>query len=190
MNRLSHADAVAICDARSMFEEHRWRLLGEAVDATPADGAIEEYGTHQGGVLGYLSLRFPDRTVFGFDRVEGCTKPSPQDGDTHIQEGSMGSDEPAVRGWLASIGAENASLCYLDLSVLTDAESGPVALAVVDTNLYQPTINALRMLSRSLVPGGIVLIDDVDYPGVKAALEECGMPWRQNGYMAVIRRDW
>jgi hypothetical protein len=52
-----------------------------------------------------------------------------------------------------------------------------IALMHIDTDLYQPTKDALHLLFDRLSPGAIVIVDDygnVSCPGVTAAVDEYG----------------
>lgn len=173
---------------RSMFTPQRWALLEDALRVLP-DGMLMEIGAHRCGIAGYLAQRYPQRHVWAFDRFErGLSELGPHDMQTSASyhEGVQGSSYEDARYWATPW--SNLILIPGDVRQTLPAGDGqPVALAIVDLNLYEPTKAAFAWLSERLAPGGVVLIDDPDFPGVKAALAEWGRPFEVRQGMAVAR---
>ena len=48
-----------------------------------------------------------------------------------------------------------------DCSTLDYSKFSPIKLAFLDVDLYLPTLNALPAIYENLVPGGVILVDDV-----------------------------
>lgn len=191
MNALSHEQALALCQDRSMFNKERWNLLCKVVEEPLPPGQVHEFGVARGGVTGYLALRLPNRTIQSYCRFDkGCTAPHEKDGACHLVEGSLADvSRDDVYRWLVEIHAHmKVHLLQTDVRKLNNIPCR-IALAVIDVNLYEPTLSALQYVLPNLQPGGVLLVDDVEYPGVTAALNECGWPWARDGYMAVLRRQ-
>lgn len=191
MIRITHEQALELCRDRSMFNDERWDLLRRTIAQGLPPGFVMEFGVAQGGVTGYLALQMPYRHIEGYCRFEkGATAPVEKDGESHLQEGSMGgTTREQVFNWLTSIHVHQmVHLIQKDLRDLSMFSPPRIALAVIDVNLYEPTKECLRFTLAGLQPGGVILVDDVDYPGVARALDECGSPWQRDGYMAVLRK--
>ena len=187
---------LASCKARSMFDVSRWDELDKALAVAPRVGHACVAGVGDGGLIGYIGICRPAMQVTGFCRFEdGCTLPGPYDDPSHLHEGSLASRPlTEIRGWLQGIGVHNCTLIRGNVlktmrrfAIHHDGlthDGLTVALAVVDLNLYEPTRHALSILLPDLVPSGIVLVDDVAYPGGRTALDECGRSWEHCCHMA------
>ena len=174
------------CKARSMFEEKRWALLESILAAGLPDGHLYEFGCGKAGVAAFLAVKFPLRSVIACDRFgKGCTALHEKDMPSHLHEGCFGdTDFEEVRAFLP----RNVIPVNCDLSELVPGVAH-VALAVVDLNLYEPTLNVLNRIIPYMAKGGTILVDDWDYPGVYAALCECGVCFTRNGYMGVWKNE-
>lgn len=196
-------------DDRSQFNPERWAVLEKVCNEALPEGCYMELGCQQCGTLAYVASRFPDRMCFGFDRFdEGMTKPGPKDMavSASYHEGAGGSSYDACVKYLEDVQREKGMLRIglVKGDVATTFEKiewlAPVALALVDLNLYEPTMIALhgcdwnkpekrfRGLWHHLAPGGVILVDDLNFPGIEAALKESGIPWKQDGFLGVIRK--
>lgn len=187
---MTHIDVVKLCDPKSMFEAHRWDALGRILSGVNLHagrpGCIVHMGVGSGGALGYFALRYPDRRVYGycaFDRgLVGC---GPRDAE--LKDGDCASpNRDAVASWIESIGAKNAVLVDCDVRSELPSEHEQCVMAVIDLNIYEPTLAALRWLKIHSLPGAIVIIDDWNWSGVKAAIDEYGSDCRQHGYLGVV----
>jgi hypothetical protein len=175
---------------RSMFNPPRWQLLEDCLRCLPPKGSLAEIGTHRCGVCAYLAARCPGREVYGFDRFEaGLSELGPKDMPVSqsYHEGVQGSSLNEALAWAG--GFMNLRLTPGDVrQTLGNAETEPLALAIIDLNLYEPTKVALQWAWERLVPGGFLLMDDPDFPGVKATLEESGLPYRVRQGMAFLSK--
>lgn len=194
-----------IFDARSQFNPSRWAVLEKACDAGLPVGCIMEIGCQRCGNLAWLSQRFPDRTHYGYDRFEeGMTAPGKKDmkESASYHEGAMGVDYADCVQYLADIAAKYkcgpTGLIKGDIKDTFKAvgDLAPIALAIVDLNLYEPTMIALLGVDRivfngvwhHMSPGGVILVDDLGFPGVDAALADAKLPWKKDGFFGVIRK--
>jgi O-methyltransferase len=157
-------------------------------------GDIAECGCARG--LSSLELCLAARTVDPawkgdgfhiFDSFEGLSEPTEKDrkfdaSGTHgallaanmaagryafpleLVARNLHRDFPHVRlhpGWIPEIFSEQPDLTY--------------RFVHIDVDLYQPTIDSLRYFFPRLAAGGVIITDDYNWPGAKAAFDEfCG----------------
>jgi predicted O-methyltransferase YrrM len=73
-------------------------------------------------------------------------------------------------------GYDRVAVLQKDCNELTGSDLGPVSVAFLDVDLYQPTRRALEVLYEAAQPGGVILVDDVRpggiYDGANAAYDE------------------
>lgn len=168
-----------------MFEEHRWALLERVLGEIPSGPSVC-CGVWNGGVLGYVASRRPNEANFGFCRFEeGCIEPRAEDGD-HLRLGSCASQPfGEILGWFSQ---HDLPVALMPGDVLKTffAPEG-TALALLDLNLYEPTLHCLKMLQHKMARGGVILVDDYYYPGVCQALDESPFSFNQEAHMGVCR---
>jgi hypothetical protein len=176
--------------SRSMFDPSRWELLQKCADAVQyVSGHVLEIGCHKCGVIAWLGQRFPQKQCIAFDRFEdGLSELCPYDmvPSPSYHKGVQGSDyDDSVKfcsEW------SNVKVVRGDVrKVLLWENDYKVSLALVDLNLYEPTIAALSWLKGRLSPGAIILVDDCEFEGVKAALEFGVVKWEKKGHMGVVK---
>lgn len=70
----------------------------------------------------------------------------------------------------------NVEVIQRDVCKVTAADVGPVAVALVDVDLYRPVMHSLSILYENLISGGEIVVDDVCeaplYDGAHAAYIE------------------
>ncbi len=177
--------------ARSMFNGLAWGLLDDVLEHLPRRGLIVELGCHKAGLSGYIARRHPNRDVIAVDRFEGgLPEPGPRDMavSASYHEGVMSSSYEEVSQWLRREGGQNVLAVRADVTKAVTTLAPRIALAIVDLNLYEPTKAALRWLWPRLEPGGWCLMDDPEFPGVKAAMEESLLPWLRRQGMATAQK--
>lgn len=188
---MTSGEAYELCWHRSMFEEHRWAILHDEIAAQVIrPGCLVEIGVARGGVLGYMALTNPSKNIYGYCRFDGGLLHSQSVDGPNLPDGLLGGGptQRDVQDWLIGLGAGNVMLVGGDVCETLPKEHEPVSLAVIDLNLYVPTLHALKWCQKHMVPGGVILVDDATFSGVEKALAECGMGWESAGYMARLRR--
>jgi hypothetical protein len=175
-----------------MYNADRWQTLGYALDRL-APGDIYEFGVHQGGTLAACALARPERSCYAFDTFDsGMQGSTAVDGDYFGRDGLMAEPLAKVRAFFNEIGANNIAIIPGDVRrTLFSFIERPIALALVDLNIYEPTLAVLRWLGRFATDETIILVDDVGFSGVDRALadftHERTIPhWEKDGYMARV----
>lgn len=168
-----------------MFEEHRWSVLKDVCDKVEkVPGDVIVCGVGEGGLVGWLADRFPDRNVWGYCRFdEGLEKPSSVDSDT-LHEGTCAARYDMVRSRYSD---HRIKLVKGNVQDTFFTPHNTVALAILDLNLYEPTRHCLEVLLRILHRDGRILVDDWDWTGVNAAIVEVPFPRAEKrGYLMEI----
>ena len=135
------------------------RVLQRALDAAPAQGLTLECGVYFGRSLGLIAQRTAG-AVHGFDSFEGLPEAwSAAEGPGAYSTGGRMPDVAANvtlhAGWFQDT-----------LPAFLAQNAGPVRLLHVDCDLYSSTRTVLTALADRLVPGSVVVFDDMlAYPG-------------------------
>lgn len=134
-------------------------VLARALDAMPAQGLVLECGVYFGPSLARIAARV-DGPVHRFDSFQGL----PEAWNAHEPAGAY-----STAGRLPEVG-ENVTLhagWFEDaLPAFLRTHPGPVRLLHVDCDLYSSTRTVLDALAGRLVPGTVVVFDDLlGYPG-------------------------
>lgn len=172
--------------AYTMFEPQRWAVLEDAVRHITVPGDIVVIGVAQGGLVGWLAEKYPDRRVWGFCRFDsGLSQPSKAD-SPGLYEGACETrfEETAAR--LTPF--TNVVLVPGDVrDTFHRDKPAVVAFAIVDLDLYEPTKHCLEVLQHTLAEGGHVLVDDWDWSGVTRAIDETPFPHSEvRGYLKEL----
>jgi len=186
----------------------RFAKLMEVFDSVRAlDGAIAECGCLRGLSSFALASRARDHdAAFNgegfhiFDSFAGLSEPVASDlanvdlrvapnmkggsfaASLELVRGNL-ADFPRIRfypGWIPERFAEVSHLSFRFLNL--------------DVDLYEPTKASIAFFYPRLVPGGLIVSDDYNWPGCRMAIEECQ---KEFGYVitltdsdqAVIRKD-
>lgn len=165
------------------------RLLGE----TP-NGLCAELGVYKGGSLKRMSDAFPEREFLGFDTFEGLPEVDWSESEPH-NPGDFGDTSlEAVENFLGSNPKIKLIKGYFPSSMsVFKTESLQFSFVHVDTDFYQSIKACLDFFYPILKPGGIMVFDDYDWPacpGVKRALDESGLPYKQTQakYQAYVKK--
>lgn len=137
-------------------------------------GVVAEVGVYRGGVLRELAGAFPERKVYGYDTFEGM----PED---FWREG-----EVVQPGWFADTSLEKVrdavSSCKNVVLVPGMFPSTGIddtyAFVHLDVDFYASTLEALKWLAPRMAQGGVIVLDDWDWPqcpGVREAVEELNL---------------
>jgi O-methyltransferase len=155
------------------------RLMAEEIGRREIPGEIAELGVYQGRFAAEMNRLFPDRRCFLFDTFEGFT------------EEDVARDI-AVSGSGAKVGDFGDTSAEQVLSRLPHPEKAVVCsgrfpdslrslkeplpefcLVSLDTDLYEPTYQGLKVFYPLMNRGGVILIHDYNstqFPGVGEAV--------------------
>lgn len=137
-------------------------VLERALDAAPAEGLTLECGVYFGRSIRRIAARTPG-PVHGFDSFQGLPEAwSAVEGAGAYSTGGRLPVVPANvslhAGWFEDT-----------LAPFLATHPGPVRLLHVDCDLYSSTRTVLDAVEARLVPGSVVLFDDMlGYPGFEA----------------------
>lgn len=151
-------------------------------------GVAIEVGVYKGGTLKEIAEAFGHaRRVIGYDTFEGLPPEDHAEGEYH-KAGEFGDTSlAAVEAKLAGSRVMLVPGYFPDSAI----ETPMIAFAHVDVDFYLGTLNALRWILPRMSSGGIVIIDDYEWPhcpGVKRALDELGLPVSvEVKYQAIYR---
>lgn len=170
-------------------------------------GEFWELGVYKGGSASLLSYFCAQsgKLLRLFDSFEGVPEPCeldrPEGGETKYGEPIMRKGEwanPNVELVMSKL-REGTNVSVRSGWIpesLSGLEESTIAFAHVDLDLYEGTKGALQFILPRLAPGGIIVVDDFDYPrnpGVKRAVEEV-FPRTDAGFVPYYRLwvecDW
>jgi len=152
-------------------------------------GEVCEFGVAQGTTSALLAneIRLGEKELWLFDTFEGLPKPGTKDvllddvfdlGSMAKYEGQMPYPASEARGRVRATGfpLPRTHIVVGDIRKTLKGEDipGSVCFAYVDVDLYESCRAALQFLHKTLVPGGIIVVDDYDFfsSGMKASVEE------------------
>lgn len=154
-----------------MFTPAQLEIMGRLLLSVKAHGAVVEIGCNQGWTSVYfletLKNANIERPFIGIDTFEGFLP------DDLQAESSRGHSNGSYRGYFMTckrrwyehslrkhgyrVGAFQADAGTFDYSA-----HAPIAFALMDVDLYRPTLFALRRVWPSVTDGGVVVVDDCD----------------------------
>jgi O-methyltransferase len=146
---------------RSLLGPAKMGGLRRAVrDTRHLPGALAELGVRQGGSALAMAAAAPQKTVHLFDTWTGlpanCT-----DGGVHVQ-GEFAAPLGDVQAYLAGRRVEYHAGYFP--ATTAGLESEVYSCVHLDADLYQSTIDALSYFWPRLIPGGILVCDDWEWP--------------------------
>ena len=160
------------------------------------EGDIVECGVWRGGSMMIAALRLiqlgnTSRKLFMFDTYEGMSEPINVDISMHGNQAidlmnSQSKNDPGsiwcfspideVKSNLYSTKYSKANLHFVKGKVentLPNKDIGKIAILRLDTDWYESTLHELNNLFDSVVPGGLIIIDDYGHwSGSKKAVDE------------------
>jgi hypothetical protein len=198
--RLTYLELPALLDlAEAGFALERGRLAGSVIEAGSAYG---------GSAIVLASAKDARRPLRVYDVFGEFPSPSERDAeDAHRRHAEIASgaatwsDDRPFYGYVSNLAGEvrasftrygldpeaNSIELIQGLIEQTLAVEGPVALAHVDCDWYDPVVACLERICPHLVPGGRVIVDDYDdWQGARRAVDEF-LGW--NPTLRVERRS-
>lgn len=120
-------------------------------------GCVVEVGVYQGGSLRYLAERHPTRQFYGYDTFSGM--PPVCGLDNHHKEGDFGNTSyEEVRTYLSDL--PNVTLIKGFYPQSDTVRPPQIALAHVDVDIYQSTLDAFEHLAPRMTKNGRIYCDD------------------------------
>lgn len=174
----------------------------ETILAEGVPGDFIETGVWRGGSSIFMRAVLKthdvaDRTVWVADSFQGLPAPDagkyPADaGDEHYTKSQLAISLETVKGNFARYGLLDDQVRFLKgwfKDTLPAAPLGKLALARLDGDLYESTMDALNALYPKLEPGGFLVIDDY---GALANCRQAVHDYRErHGIVEPIERiDW
>jgi len=182
--------------------------LADALSATAgSQGTVVEMGVARGMTTVFLNTHLDalkdTRKYLAIDTFSGFT---PGDVDFEVAHrgksrqayfGFTYNDERVFRRNMSNLGFDRVEVLKLDVNQLDRSHLGSVSVALLDVDLYRPTLHALEITYEALEPGGYIFVDDVStgtvYDGAAQAYFEftarVGLPQTLIGdKCGVIRR--
>lgn len=150
-------------------------------------GHLMEFGVYVGHSINYLADLVPARIFHGFDSFEGLPEEWVRDKDAKqgtLRKGHFSIRElPKVRGnvvlhkgWFSD-----------SLPVWLENNPGEVAFIHNDSDLYTSSIFTLRALDYRIVPGTLILFDEL-IPWNEASQGRGYPNWREHEWKALL--EW
>ena len=145
-------------ESKTPTNVHMTRLafIEEMFSLTPPTGYILEFGVGCGASMWRLSKN-TTRRVIGFDSFEGLPEPWKYSDETIYQAGDMNYDPPRrlpnviyVKGWFAD-----------SIPVWKKTYKADIAFIHIDADLYSSCKTVLTELNEQIVPGTIILFDEI-----------------------------
>ena len=149
-------------------------------------GDLMEAGTASGGssllMLDLLKKRGVHKRLWTLDTFEGYQGVDPGRDGSHVRDGDLRcASAEEVGKLLNTAGADVKIVAGRIPATLAQVTAGALAFAHIDVNLADPTYHATRFCIERLVPGGIILFDDYNWPltygarlSIDKACEETG----------------
>lgn len=155
------------------------RLIAQEVNEEELDGEVAELGVYKGNFASEINNLFPNKKLYLFDTFEGFNNV-----DIRVEK-NQGFLKKAKVGDFSDTSIEivKEKLPYKDQvkfikgyfpeSVQEDLPE--FCFVSLDTDLYKPTYEGLKVFYPKLVKGGRIIIHDYNssqFPGVKKAVKE------------------
>lgn len=149
-------------------------ILRLVADTSDVPGDICEFGVNAGHTA-RLMASASKKKIWLYDSGRGVPAPTPVDG-SHLHGGEMPADPCHAYAAFEEYKLPKPTfVCDWFSNVGPDRLPERIAFAHIDGDLYQSTMEAMRLVYPRLSPGGIMLFHDWDtkhLPGVSAAIKE------------------
>lgn len=145
-----------------------------ALQANPIEGAVAEFGCHEGRTGAFLSWLMK-RPIHLYDSFLGLPEPTIKDGKPIFQAGSMRTNPKTVFDTFKRVDVQTPIIRTGWFKDINPEEVPPLAFAHLDGDFYESIADSLRLVYPKLVPRGTVVIDDYGWSnlcGVKAACDD------------------
>lgn len=180
--RLAYVCAERDID-RSLLGSKRLPLARAALSVADLPGDAAEVGVFRGGSAAILSAAMPSTRLHLFDTFTGIPQTEP---GGHTQ-GDFSTDLNDVKHFLSGYNVEFHVGFFPATATVEDRK---FKLVHLDGDLYQTTADGLDFFLPRMTPGGIIILDDVDWkecPGVRRAIEERNLSLEVDTHQGIIR---
>lgn len=148
-------------------------------------GSFVECGVWNGGsaaIIAEVARNNPDRNIWLFDSWEGQPQPSKYDitynGSPAYKGMDLGQKEKVEKLLFQKLKLSNSKIhlikgWFWDTLPIYKKGIGKIALLHLDCDLYKSVKFCLEKLYESVIPGGVIIIDDYGHwKGAKKAVDE------------------
>lgn len=154
------------------------RLIATEINDRKLEGEVAELGVYKGRFASEINRLFPNKKLYLFDTFEGFNnediKVEKNHGNSRAKVGDFSdTNMELVREKLPYKEQAVFIKGYFPESIKKDLPS--FCFVSLDTDLYKPTYEGLRVFYPKLVKGGMIIIHDYNssqFPGVKDAVKE------------------
>lgn len=154
------------------------RLIASEIKEENLDGEVAELGVYKGKFASEINKLFPNKKLYLFDTFEGFCR---EDLDIEIsqeysraKEGDFSdTNVELVKNKLPYKEKAQFIKGHFPESIKEDLPS--FCFVSLDTDLYKPTYEGLKIFYPKLVKGGMIIVHDYNssrFPGVKDAVKE------------------
>jgi predicted O-methyltransferase YrrM len=146
--------------------------IAQAITETAGtEGRVVEIGVARGMTTVFLNKHLDElgdrRPYLAIDTFSGFTS---RDVDYEVAHrgkrreafyGFTYNDAAVFRRNMARLGFDRVEVLKLDVNELRHDHLGPVSVALLDVDLFRPTLHALAVTYEALQEGGYIFVDDV-----------------------------
>ena len=177
INYKESANFIHQYGGRAVLLDEKKKFWKHAINQSPSEGLILEFGVFQGQSINYFSDilggKADNRNIFGFDSFEGLSEDWAGTNmlrGTFDQKGRLpkvNSNVKLVKGWI-----DDTLPPFLSENI----DDHKIAFMHIDMDTYSPTKVIFENTVDFLKPGTIIAFDELlGYPG-----------WRNNEYRALM----
>ena len=168
-------------------------IIRYAKETSNLNGLFAECGVYKGGSIKLLAEHFPHKKIIGFDTFEGSPEEDWSSNEYHRPKDFHDTSLESVKKFVLNCPNIELVKGYFPKST-KNFENEKFAFVHVDFDFYKGCKNALDWFWPRLVEGGIIILDDYEWPhcpGVKQALYEfeSSIPFRTALYQAAIKKE-
>lgn len=154
------------------------RLIASQINEQKLEGEVAELGVYKGRFASEINSLFSNKKLYLFDTFEGfCSEDvniEKNQGYSKAKEGDF--SDTSIELVKSKLPCEEKAVFikgYFPDSVKEDLPK--FCFVSLDTDLYKPTYEGLKVFYPKLVKGGMIIIHDYNssqFPGVKQAVKE------------------
>ena len=166
-----HSAEIITCKNKSKRPQ-RYSHLTHALNKVKLDGYVMEFGVYQGLTLKIISEHFSKQTVWGFDSFEGLPETwfmKSQVGARRSQQppGKFALDKQELQVLVNQFAKRKVKLIpgWFNQTIVPWMNDNPgvISFLHIDCDLYSSTIDILTLLNDRIVPGTVIVFDEM-YP--------------------------